>query len=241
MNENKTCYEKLIEPFSYEEVNWRISKTFNQDFKKKTARAIVVPYLRKEVIQDRLDDVFGFDGWSNSFQKWGDNAQLCGISFKIGSEIITKWDGAANSEFEAIKGGLSDSFKRAAKMLGIGRYLSKFETIFLEVDLFGDNLKASIRDNDVKNTLRSIYEKEISRIFNRSVNGKSDNIEDPNKNSINLASDLSINVINNLLIQKNINVNSVLQRYNVKSLDELSEVNAQKAIKILLAQRANIA
>lgn len=35
MENNKTYYEKLIEPFKYEDVNWRVSNVFNKDFQKK--------------------------------------------------------------------------------------------------------------------------------------------------------------------------------------------------------------
>lgn len=228
MESSKTYYEKLIEPFKYEDVNWRVSNAFSKDLKNKTAKAIVVPYLKKDVIQDRLDQVFGFDGWSNNFEKWGDNAQLCGISVKIGNEIITKYDGAPNSEFEEIKGGLSDSFKRAAKMLGIGRYLNKFEVIFLDVDLVGEKLTPSIRDTDLKNTLRIRYNKEISRIFSKT----------PTIPSLN---EKSLFTIQNLLREKNIKVKSVLDRYNIKALSELTEEQAQKVIQILNSQKSNIA
>lgn len=228
MENNKTYYEKLIEPFKYEDVNWRVSNAFSKDFTKKVAKAIIVPYLKTDVIQDRLDQVFGFDGWSNKFEKWGDNAQLCGISIKIGNEIITKYDGAPNSEFEEVKGGLSDSFKRAAKMLGIGRYLSKFDVIFLEVDLVGEKLNPSIRDIDLKTTLKTRYNKEISRIFSNTPT-----VTDSNENYL--------AIIQKLLKEKNINVKSVLERYKIKALSELNDEQAQKVIQILKSQKANIA
>jgi len=36
---------------------------------------------------------------------------------------VTKWDGADNTDIESVKGGLSDSMKRAAVQWGMGRYL----------------------------------------------------------------------------------------------------------------------
>jgi hypothetical protein len=36
---------------------------------------------------------------------------------------VTKWDGAENTDIEAVKGGLSGAMKRAAVQWGIGRYL----------------------------------------------------------------------------------------------------------------------
>lgn len=258
-NENKTIYEQLIEPFAYEEINWRVSNAFSQDKIKKTAKAVVVPYLKKEVIQDRLDQVFGFQGWSNTYRKWGVDAQLCGISFKVGEEVITKWDGAPNSNIEEVKGGLSDSFKRAAKMIGIGRYLAKFNAVIVDVDLKGAKLTPTIRPIDIQTTLKSRYKKEVDRIFNFKNDGHTNahfeqkpindtpgnfntfnngNSNQSNNNQEEFISNRSINTIRMLLKQKNVNLQSVLDRYQVNSLDELTESEGLKTINILVKQKA---
>jgi len=49
----------------------------------------------------------------------------------------TKWDGAENTDFEAIKGGLSDAFKRAGYKWGIGRYLYRLESAWVPCELHG--------------------------------------------------------------------------------------------------------
>lgn len=113
-------------------------------------------------------------------------------------------------------------------MLGIGRYLSKFDVIFLEVDLVGEKLTPSIRDTDLKITLKTRYNKEISRIFSNTLA-----VTNLNENYL--------PIIQKLLKEKNINVKSVLERYKIKSLSELNEKQAQKVIQILKAQKANIA
>ena len=61
--------------------------------------------------------------WRNEFTKWGEKSTLCGISIRIGGEWITKYDGASETDIEAVKGGFSDSMKRAAVQWGMGRYL----------------------------------------------------------------------------------------------------------------------
>ena len=54
--------------------------------------------------------------WHSNGKK---EAQLCGIAiFFEGRGFITKWDGAEDSDIEAVKGGLSDSMKRAAVQWG---------------------------------------------------------------------------------------------------------------------------
>jgi len=54
-------------------------------------------------------------GWRNEFTTGPGGGVLCGISVYFGPEIgwVTKFDGAENTDFESVKGGLSDSMKRA--------------------------------------------------------------------------------------------------------------------------------
>ncbi|CAG9701821.1 hypothetical protein CNEO3_430033 [Clostridium neonatale] len=61
---------------------------------------------------------------------------------------IFKEDGAIDTCFEPIKGGLSDSMKRCAKMFGIGRYLSSkniFTNSWVTLDEYGKIIDADIK------------------------------------------------------------------------------------------------
>ena len=114
-------YGKLREPFPAKDIEWRV-----QDAKeKKGARpwARVLAYVTNRAIQDRLDDVCTPAGWRNEFTTGPGGGILCGISIKCGEEWVTKWDGAENTNIEAVKGGLSGAMKRAGSQWGIGRYL----------------------------------------------------------------------------------------------------------------------
>ena len=78
----------------------------------------------------------------NDFKPWHSNgkkeAQLCGIAIYFeGRGFITKWDGAEDSDIEAVKGGLSDSMKRAAVQWGIGRVLYDLNTVWVEIEKRG--------------------------------------------------------------------------------------------------------
>ena len=113
--------QALSAPFSNGDIEWRISTT-NKD----KTRGLAVPYVTNRAIQNRLDDTVGIDGWYNDFTPWKEGkAQLCGISIYFTEQNLwlTKWDGADDSDIESVKGGLSDSMKRAAVEWGIGRYL----------------------------------------------------------------------------------------------------------------------
>ena len=86
-------------------------------------RGMAVPYVTNRAIQNRLDEVCGPENWYNEFKPWHSNgkkdSQLCGIAIHFeGKGFITKWDGAEDSDIEPIKGGLSDSMKRAAYQWG---------------------------------------------------------------------------------------------------------------------------
>ncbi len=141
-------FAKLKEPFPAEDIEWRIQRS---GFGKNTGKpyAMVLAYITNRAIMDRLDEVCGPENWQNEFRPSpaGDGV-LCGISIRIAeTHWVTKWDGAENTQFEAIKGGLSSSMKRAAVQWGIGRYLYNLEAGFAIFDEHG-KYKDKIEDKD---------------------------------------------------------------------------------------------
>lgn len=116
--------KKLREPFHPDELDWKPGSVA-----KNGQRATLLTYLTNRAVQDRLDEVCGPDKWRNEFKEGPGGGILCGIGILCGqSELgpatwVTKWDGAENTQIEAIKGGLSGAMKRAAAQWGIGRYL----------------------------------------------------------------------------------------------------------------------
>ncbi len=87
----------------------------------------------------------GPENWHNEFRAWHGNgkkdAQICGIPIynEQRREWITKWDGAEDTDIEAIKGGLSDSMKRAAVQWGIGRVLYKMDLVWVDIEQRGSS------------------------------------------------------------------------------------------------------
>ena len=113
----------LSKPFAPEDLEWRLQQTFEDKM-----RGIAVPYVTNRAIQNRLDESVGPENWYNDYKPWHGTgkkeAQLCGIAIYFeGRGFITKWDGAEDSDIEPVKGGLSDSMKRAAVQWGVGRVL----------------------------------------------------------------------------------------------------------------------
>ena len=127
----------LAKPFAPEDLEWRLQVTVEE---RKCGMA--VPYVTNRAIQNRLDEVCGPENWYNEFKPWHSNgkkdAQLCGIAIYFeGKGFITKWDGAEDSDIEPIKGGLSDSMKRAAYQWGIGRVLYSLDTVWVDIERRG--------------------------------------------------------------------------------------------------------
>jgi len=124
-NEPAPDLKRLREPFPPEEIEWRVG----QSGKTREGRpwAKVLAYLTSRAIMDRLDEVVGPANWRNEFSVPPNaepgKAVLCTIFVRVGEEWISKTDGAENTDFEAVKGGLSDAMKRAAVQWGVGRYL----------------------------------------------------------------------------------------------------------------------
>lgn len=120
--------DQLRAPFHPDDLEWRIGQVSRSGDK-----ASVLAYLTSRAVMDRLDDVVGCGCWQNEYRPGPDGGIVCGIAIKIGDGWVWKWDGAENTNIEAVKGGLSDSFKRAAVKWGIGRYLYRLEARYMPI------------------------------------------------------------------------------------------------------------
>jgi hypothetical protein len=157
MKEN--IMELLRQPFKAEDIEWRIQRQGSKPKGDKiTYWAMVLAYVTNRAIMERLDEVCGLTGWQNVFQTAPDGGVLCGISIYDDEkkEWITKYDGAENTQVEAIKGGLSSAMKRAAVQWGIGRYLYNLDTTFVNLHLDKGNRKYKTlfkSDNGIQKSL----------------------------------------------------------------------------------------
>jgi hypothetical protein len=126
---------KLKEPFPPAAISWRVGSTTSDK-----KRGLAFAYIDARDVQDRLDAVCGVAGWQCSFPH-ANGKTVCSIGIKIGDEWIWKANGAGDTDVEAQKGALSDAFKRAAVMWGIGRYLYDVETPWVEIEPAGKSFK----------------------------------------------------------------------------------------------------
>jgi hypothetical protein len=135
--------EKLKDPFPESDIEWRIQ---NSGVKNGKPWGMCLAYVTNRAIMDRLDEVCGPENWSNRFERWGENGVLCTILIICGDGTATpKSDGAEETAFESVKGGLSSAMKRAAVQWGIGRYLYNLEAGWAE---FTENGKYNAKIED---------------------------------------------------------------------------------------------
>jgi len=119
-------------PFEADEIEWRQQ---SQGVKNNNPWCMVLAYVSNRAIMNRLDSVCGMENWQNRFEHGANGGVISGISIKCGAEWVTKYDGADNTQVEAVKGGLSGAMKRAGVQWGIGRYLYYLDATFAECSL----------------------------------------------------------------------------------------------------------
>ena len=135
--------KRLADFFTAEELEWKPITV-----SKKTNKGLAAAYISNRAIMDRLDAVVGPENWRNEFKPGPGGGIVCGLSVRVvredggsgggpSAEWVTKWDGADNTDIEAVKGGLSNAMRRAAVHWGIGRYLYDLPSQWVPVDDYG--------------------------------------------------------------------------------------------------------
>ena len=121
-------FNALRAPFPAERISWRIGST-TQD----KAKGIALAYIDARDVMERLDEVCGPERWQCDYPHAGAKT-VCRIGIRVGEEWIWKSNGAGDTDVEAEKGALSDAFKRAAVLWGIGQYLYDLGTTWVELE-----------------------------------------------------------------------------------------------------------
>lgn len=113
-----TIFEQLKAEFPREAVSWRA-----QNVTKDGDKALALAYIDARDVMNRLDDVCGPENWEDAYVETAKGRVIATIRIRVGDEWISKSDGAGDTDIEGDKGGISDAFKRAAVKWGVGRYL----------------------------------------------------------------------------------------------------------------------
>lgn len=127
----KTTTEALAAPFEVSEVKFKPAVVSGN-------RALALAYVDARVIQDRLDDVLGVAGWQDDYECRPDGSVVCRLRLRLGDEWVTKVDVGGPSEQpdggDRLKAAFSDALKRAAVKFGIGRYLYRLPSQWVDYD-----------------------------------------------------------------------------------------------------------
>jgi hypothetical protein len=133
--------KQLQKPFEEADIQWRVQQAGVSA--KGNPYVMAIPYISNRAIQKRLDEVFGPFGWENAYKPTPDGkGYLCGITIHNEERSVTKWDGGEYTNIESLKGALSDSMKRSAVQLGIGRYLYDLDMQFAKCERVGSQREA---------------------------------------------------------------------------------------------------
>ena len=132
MAENaQELFDFLSAPFPSEFIDWRVGSTTADK-----AKGMALAYIDARDVMGRLDEVMTPAGWQCSYPH-ANGKTVCSVGLKIDGEWIWKADGAGDTDYEAEKGALSDSFKRGAVRWGVGRYLYELPSPWVEVEQRG--------------------------------------------------------------------------------------------------------
>src|ERR671923_2853073 len=81
----KTITGSLSAPFEPKEVKFKPQVVSGN-------RALALAYVDARVIQDRLDEVLGVEGWQDNYKCLPDGSVVCRLRLRLGGEWITKVD-----------------------------------------------------------------------------------------------------------------------------------------------------
>jgi hypothetical protein len=98
-------------------------KWLPKDTKSNQGKIMCVPFIDRELVINRLNDVLGINGWQFSPKREGDGSKTGELSIKVEGDWITRGDTGTASKYDGEKGSTSDSLKRAATQFGVGTYL----------------------------------------------------------------------------------------------------------------------
>jgi len=108
---------QLRYPFEKSQISWRVGATNSEKTK-----GIALAYIDARDVMARLDLVMGHN-WQCQYTHCGPQGVICSIGLKIDGEWLWRANGAGETDVEATKGAMSDAFKRAAVLWGVGQYL----------------------------------------------------------------------------------------------------------------------
>lgn len=117
---------KLRDHFPADRISWRVGAVHN-------GKGMALAYIDARDVMQRLDEVCGPENWQCRYPH-ANSKTVCDIGIRIAGEWIWKSNGAGDTDVEGEKGAMSDAFKRAAVLWGIGQYLYDLDSPWVALD-----------------------------------------------------------------------------------------------------------
>lgn len=129
-------FASLEAPFAPSDLEWKCQTCWVKNGK---PGAMVVPYVTRDAVMRRLNDVVGPGNWQTRLSGMPNGGMVMELGIRMGDgEWMWRADAAdptsGAGDENAAKGGASNALKRVASQWGIGAYLYRFTRKF-----FGDN------------------------------------------------------------------------------------------------------
>lgn len=118
--------DAISRPLTAEEVEFRVQSINRGGY------ATILAYKNARVDMQRLDEAFGVLGWQRRHTNGNANCVISLWNPDTG-EWVSKEDTGTESQADSAKGLASDSFKRAAFNIGIGRELYAYPNISIKL------------------------------------------------------------------------------------------------------------
>jgi len=137
-DDHQDLADRLKEPFPVKSIHWRIGARTRDKTK-----GIALAYIDARDVMHRLDTVAGPLKWQCRYSHVTAKGVICEIGIHVDGEWIWRANGAGDTDVEAEKGAMSDAFKRAAVMWGIGRYLYMLPNTWVALENEGKKLSGT--------------------------------------------------------------------------------------------------
>ena len=111
-------YDLLVSTMPESAIEWRVQTQGTT--RQGKPWAMVVPYADARYLMTLLDAAMGPDGWYDEYESGPNGGVLCRLWLNFDGTWICKQDVAENTQVEAIKGGVTDAFKRACVKFNVG-------------------------------------------------------------------------------------------------------------------------
>lgn len=208
-------FDRLSAEFPRDDVHWR-AQTLTSD----GTKALALAYIDARDVMDRLDEVCGPEGWSDSYVETAKGRVICSLAIKTPDEgWVSKSDGAGDTDVEGDKGGMSDAFKRCAVKWGVGRYLYRLPNVWAQCEP-RTNKDGTLYTNSKGKPEWKAWKGSPWDAVRAAAAPKKDGPKDKE-------------LILTLAQSAGVSLQTIYESYNKKSIAELTDVQAAAAVKRL--------